>query len=920
MAQKIIDRLMIINPKTNRTVKTLKTVTNLVRNNIIPVPEGLIFTDSGKLIVSNEKNITKLKTKGFVEYNGNITNFKRINFNKDEYNKSEISYVKQVIKESGLKGLITINYYNSNKEQLITTTYEVSNDNSWYKNEQARPWLTDDSSLLIFDTIDTDGSYFIIVKLTESIPESIAQNFKRGISNCLLTPIKNYFENLHKNAKSQSRKNVYKTSINKIDKFLEIYQNTGVPETDINKITDALSITIVITDLLNNTIIHKSPATKSIKRFEYINRDIDHVDEIKEDNVIDVSYDDFKKLTLNNGDIILGKTKKIINGDIYRILRIEEEKVKEWEKSQNYDTMEYFQDPEVSDFVRKGCHHSGSVDYVENPFKNIESLEHIDHVKSYYSFKKCNLYDKFKLPNKPQIYSKVPKDFDYTQYAGIWQIENVNLNKVNKEHLKHLSKLNIYNKSDNYTTPELYFMNSLGITFDLVAGAYSHLNRDINMEPLLSITCPEHDKCPNTCQFIKPYKVWIGKQSSIKLDKVIKIKGTKQLASLLAVKYGKDRVLYNEIDNIINIYVRNSYIKHRSHLVAYLLSYSRIQILQQLLKIPFNKVRRVNVDDIYYEKCTLDIEDNFQNKAIVYKSNVAGNIYFSSYKENVWNPPEYNELIKHRIIYATGRGGTGKTHFYLTYRGFPNITYVAKENRIVEEKRKEYDLKYACTYHKLMGLGTVSYTGETNVLLLDECSKYTQEDINNLMIKYNKSVIIYSGDPYQLKSFEEGKREANYDKYYKMSFNKNFRCKDKKLNEILETLIEMYDDNKTTSEMLQYVKPLLNKGTLDQYTVNDYIICSNHKKIDEYTELLKDKPKKWLIVKQNSHNYVGTVHILEEQPIGSELKHAFTAHATQGITIKKPIKMFIDTERLFYREMLYTVLSRVEYLDQIYLL
>jgi hypothetical protein len=58
-----------------------------------------------------------------------------------------------------------------------------------------------------------------------------------------------------------------------------------------------------------------------------------------------------------------------------------------------------------------------------------------------------------------------------------------------------------------------------------------------------------------------------------------------------------------------------------------------------------------------------------------------------------------------------------------------------------------------------------------------------------------------------------------------------------------------------------------------------------------------------------------------EEPTGKyELRHAFTIHSFQGITVKNPSRLFIDTKHIFCPRQLYTALSRVERLEQIYLL
>ena len=51
-----------------------------------------------------------------------------------------------------------------------------------------------------------------------------------------------------------------------------------------------------------------------------------------------------------------------------------------------------------------------------------------------------------------------------------------------------------------------------------------------------------------------------------------------------------------------------------------------------------------------------------------------------------------------------------------------------------------------------------------------------------------------------------------------------------------------------------------------------------------------------------------------------EKRHGFTIHGFQGITVKTPDRLFIDSDKIFCPRQLYTALSRVEHLEQIHIL
>ena len=60
--------------------------------------------------------------------------------------------------------------------------------------------------------------------------------------------------------------------------------------------------------------------------------------------------------------------------------------------------------------------------------------------------------------------------------------------------------------------------------------------------------------------------------------------------------------------------------------------------------------------------------------------------------------------------------------------------------------------------------------------------------------------------------------------------------------------------------------------------------------------------------------------VIGSKPKNGELRHGFTIHQIQGETIYKPNKIFIDLRNMFAKEMIYTAVSRAEYINQIYLI
>ena len=115
---------------------------------------------------------------------------------------------------------------------------------------------------------------------------------------------------------------------------------------------------------------------------------------------------------------------------------------------------------------------------------------------------------------------------------------------------------------------------------------------------------------------------------------------------------------------------------------------------------------------------------------------------------------------------------------------------------------------------------------------------------------------------------------------------------------------------------------------------NDWILVSviegERSQVKYYTDLCQGK--KYRCVRHSSGElykklnggdaYLNGEIMLDLEKENSKFvrQDAFTIHSFQGITIKKGQRMFIDMNRLFCARQLYTALSRVEYLDQVFLI
>ena len=142
-----------------------------------------------------------------------------------------------------------------------------------------------------------------------------------------------------------------------------------------------------------------------------------------------------------------------------------------------------------------------------------------------------------------------------------------------------------------------------------------------------------------------------------------------------------------------------------------------------------------------------------------------------------------------------------------------------------------------------------------------------------------------------------------------------------KLKEELAAACNVWEKNKSLSNCRQF-------EYLHQWNkINEQLKLAqsnNYKPGTIYwTEQLKDIGLKYLVVNNKSRAYINGDVLFPDEKIKSiavEERHAFTCHAIQGETVKKS-SIFIDIDDLFsVFQMLYVALSRVEYLDQIYII
>ena len=109
------------------------------------------------------------------------------------------------------------------------------------------------------------------------------------------------------------------------------------------------------------------------------------------------------------------------------------------------------------------------------------------------------------------------------------------------------------------------------------------------------------------------------------------------------------------------------------------------------------------------------------------------------------------------------------------------------------------------------------------------------------------------------------------------------------------------------------------------YNINDYILTSRINKSYLFTNKYKGtfEKEKYVVQKaitlHDSRYYKGDIIISENVVPNSEIKHAFSYHIVQGLTIKD-VNINLDLENIFYQKrMLYVAISRAQYISQLHI-
>jgi len=369
-------------------------------------------------------------------------------------------------------------------------------------------------------------------------------------------------------------------------------------------------------------------------------------------------------------------------------------------------------------------------------------------------------------------------------------------------------------------------------------------------------------------------------------------------------------------DKLVSIIQRSEFTS-MAHIFSFILSYTRINMIQAMTKFELHNIVGVVLDGIYYRGVAPDVGEIFREKPVEEIEWRGDAWYNSTYNDfNIhWGTIDISLLDN---VLLRGSGGSGKTYSVMTDKTKIDVLYVSPTCALRDDIKEKYGAT-AITLNRLIGEGCKpgedwkSMFGEPANILIDELTMIKKEYIVKALEMYPNSLIMLAGDVcgkqhYQCRNGRPGKFDEIYyaEDWVAKDFTTDYRSKCDKLKAMKIRIREIMDQ--VFSVMGGDYRAAINVGAL---FMNEFPII-------EYAEAVK-------MFKEGDYWIAGTHAVgkkLFEDGVKSidavDERGSITTHASQGKTIADK-RIFITVNDAFEYAQLYTAVSRAVTLDQIVL-
>ncbi len=835
---------------------------------------------------------------------------------------------------------ISIYWYIGDKLKQFVR-YDIPNNySSWFNKTAFLDWIKDSDENL-FETNDFKGVlYFVKNSELKLTPKKIRQYFKDGVSNCLLTPIKNWIDTRLEEVKQHASKKEYRKRQELIEYYLEKYVN-GVPENDLADIANKLQIDINVDLPFGNIHYIQCKSTKKpLTRFSFINTRLNHVDFnkiVSEDNKIYLTKEELleKEKELKNEFYLYslnknGLTKITTMDAVYSIKSDFRDCVNKFEIDSGLINckIDDIKNNEVSLFVRSGVHYNGC-----SNFNNIleGELKNIDMEKAYFHFFKSKFYNGFL--GKITDYRATDK----REGIGMYRIYDLDFSECDKKFKFYNDSMKMYVNYNIYPSCDLDLLDSYGVKYKINLGCWgSPIDFRFPQEFL------QREKDDKGGKGISYFSKYVGSCNSRNLRNSFFMKGSQEFAENLLNSVPDDvnifwkggNIFWNDGNIMCDIPKKSNF--HLSHITAFITAYQRLNLIEQLMAMDNEKILRVKTDGIYFVEHLFDLKNVFRyeeksEEKMLKQIYSAGDEFFLSgidlTEEDIFVYGDVREDYKKELF--IGAGGNGKTHYNLMDVGLINPAFVAPSWKLARRKHEEYGV-FSTVWARIISndIEKINYIKRfCNVLIIDEVSMMTQEQKNFIFKNFSDLKLIFMGDlGYQLGPYmDDGIGLDGFDNI--REFTVNYRCQCNVLRKLLDDIrgyiregIDMKVMNILVNNELKRLGRFINMEDFKkQYEVDDMVLSGVNVHCDYITETFRGKfQREKYFVRENNRKFNNGEIVIGEKPEAEcVVKHCFSVHSIQGETAEK--KLFIDSSALFENRMYYTALSRARYLSQIYI-
>ncbi len=733
--------------------------------------------------------------------------------------------------------------------------------------------------------------FHLIISIDDKIPSvRLQQKFRDGgMYHCVFDVFQKELQNKYDMTESESSKKRIKQRINKLEKIRPEYED-GVPEDKMEEVCEYAGFNVRIKNLLNNEIMNFND-NKGTTKLDFTNTRNNHIDL---NNITwDTKHQDISVEEMNE------KVEQIKNGEMFGLVNSFKTPslIKTLEGNfccvnENYDVFNEFNKdtgimnyklnakkyPELNEFIKEGrLINSAPVEFVDGNDIN-ENTKHLDLVKAYTQHKQCRLYQGF--PAFITNWAKGNFDLNFIKsHIGIYKFKVI---KNNNEMLNHLGISNGF----SYILPSVEIIDFIenGVVVEIVAGCWgTSFNFDYNEEMLEN----------------RNYAIWAGKLGVEHKDQVYMFKGNKEWASHLKAELGENNVCYFENEKTIIIKKENASLYTRHHILAFITSYTRINMLDVMRGIN-GMIKKVILDGVYFDG---EYETSIPHKIKELKEHkyfVGGWYEATNFNTDHW--ALIDERFSEKNVILAGAGGTGKSYSVFNYGGLTDVLYIVPTHQLGKNSGKHYT-----TIHSLIGEGVKDERNfkdlhyEPSIIFIDELTMIEGSWIEKALKLYPQSKFIIGGDIdekgrwFQTRNGHSGNFSKLFIptdwKYY--YYTNDFRSLDHQLKDLKENIRNemrrVFTDGETIDnlKMIGFIKSNMNVVKLDdamkQNVDGNIWICGTHQ--------VRNK------LKENN------------------IMNSFTCHSFQGSTIESE-KVFITLDTFEYA-MIYTAISRVRHFSQI---